>query len=312
MELKHHPRTIRDYLHLFLCGIAMGTVDVIPGVSGGTMAFILGIYEDLINAIKSFDLHVLKLLSRFKLKDIFDYVPWQFLVALFFGIGAAVITLAHAVSWMLDNQPVFLFAFFFGLIVASIVVIGATVIWSPQTIAMLVVGTLLALLVVNLVPLDMPHDPVTLFFSGMLAIVAMILPGISGSFILLIIGQYDYILNAVKSLDILTLLPVGIGAMIGITGFARVLSWLLKRYEQGTIATLVGFMIGSLWKIWPWKVVVETRIDRHGEEIPLVERNILPQFMSAEFGIALVLCIVGFLIVYFINRQQTRSAALSH
>jgi putative membrane protein len=153
----------------------------------------------------------------------------------------------------------------------------------------------------------MPHDPLTLFLSGMVAIVAMILPGISGSFILLILGQYDHILNAVKSLDIVTIFPVGVGAVVGLMGFSRILSWLLQKYEQATIATLVGFMIGSLWKIWPWKDVLQTHVDRHGEVVPLVERNILPNFASSEFLIAFVLCVAGFLLVCFIDHLQSHS-----
>lgn len=307
MEQKYPSRTLLDYVRLFFYGVAMGSVDVIPGVSGGTMAFILGIYEELLDAIKSFDARLVQLLAKRKIREALAHVPWRFLLVLLFGIGTAVLSLAHLISWLLEYQRVSLFAFFFGLILASIVAIGAVVRWSPTAIGMFIIGTALALVVVNLVPLDMPHDALTLFLSGMVAIVAMILPGISGSFILLILGQYDHILNAVKSYDVFTIAIVGVGAVVGIMGFSRVLSWLLKRYHQATIATLVGFMAGSLWKIWPWKVVVESRIDRHGEEIPLIERNILPVFTSGEFLLALGLCLVGFLLVCLIDHLQSRS-----
>lgn len=304
-EMKDQPRTIGAYVRLFFIGIAMGTADVIPGVSGGTMAFILGIYENLLSAIKSFNLELLSLLVQRKIQAALDHVPWRFLLALFLGIGAAVFSLAHLVSWLLEHQPIYLFSSFFGLILASIIAIGATIPWKPVTIAMLVWGTLVAFVIVNLVPLDMPHDPITLLLSGMVAIMAMILPGISGSFILLILGQYDYVLNAVKSLDIITLIAVGVGAAVGLLGFSRLLSWLLKHYHQATIAALVGFMIGSLWKIWPWKVVLVWRLDRHGEEIPILERNILPDMASAGFWVALALCLVGFLIVCFLDHIQS-------
>ena len=135
----------------------------------------------------------------------------------------------------------------------------------------------------------------------------MILPGISGSFMLLILNQYDYVLNSVKSLDILGLLPLMVGMAVGITVFARVLSWLLQRYHQATVAVLVGFMIGSLRRIWPWKQVVETRIDRHGETVPLVQHNIMPDVLSGEFLFAFVLCLIGFFIICFLDHLQSRS-----
>ncbi len=306
MKVEHHPRSLNDYLRLFFTGVAMGTVDVIPGVSGGTMAFILGIYEDLLTAIKSFDLTLLQHLIRGRVREALDYVPWQFLLALLLGIGMAIFSLAHGISWMLDNQPVFLFAFFFGLIIASIVAIGATVAWRSTTFAMLIVGTLVALAVVNLVPMEMPHDPLTLFLSGIVAIMAMILPGISGSFLLLILGQYNFVLEAVKTFDLISLAAVGAGAAVGLLGFARVLSWLLARYHQPTIALLVGFMVGSLWEIWPWKTVVEWA-DRHGELVPIVERNVLPRLASTEVLVVLLLALAGFVIVSYLDHMMMRA-----
>jgi putative membrane protein len=306
-ELENQPRTIKGYLRLFLTGIAMGAADVVPGVSGGTMAFILGIYEELLQAIKSFDLHLAKLLLRFRFREALEHIPWQFLVVLLSGIGIAILSLAHAVSWLLDNEPVYLFAFFFGLVLASIVAVAGSLQWQPMTIGMLIVGTVVAYVIVGLVPLDMPHDPVTVFVSGMIAITAMILPGISGSFMLLILNQYDYILEAVKTLDILGLLPLMVGMVVGITGFARVLSWLLKRYHQATIAVLVGFMIGSLRRIWPWKEVIATRVDRHGDIVPLIQHNIVPNLLSGEFFFAVGLCIFGFLLICFLDHLQSHA-----
>lgn len=309
-ELENHPRTPLQYVRLFLVGAAMGTADPIPGVSGGTMAFILGIYEDLLKAIKSFSLDWLKLLLQFKFKAAIDHIPWQFLLPLGAGLGLAALLLANVISWLLENARVPLFAFFFGLIVASIIAIGARVRWSLVPGVMLVLGTVVALVIVNLIPLDMPHDPLTLFLSGTIAIIAMILPGISGSFILLILGQYEYIINAVKDLDVLTILPVALGSVVGLLSFARILSWLLKRYEHPTIAALVGFMLGSLYKIWPWKIVLETRIDRHGDVVPLIEENVLPNFASQEFLLALLLCVVGFVLVTMLDHLQSKSNPL--
>jgi putative membrane protein len=306
-DLDNQPRTPRDYLRLFLTGAAMGTADPVPGVSGGTMAFILGVYEDLLRGIKSFDLTLLRLLLRRDIKGALDHVPWRFLLTLGLGLGSAVLLLANIISWLLVNQREYLFAFFFGLVLASIVAIGARLRWAAMTGGMLVLGAIVALFIVIQIPLTMPHDPLTLFLSSAIAIVAMILPGISGSFILLILGQYETVLNAIRELDIITLLPVAAGSVVGLLSFARLLSWLLKRYEQGTIATLVGFMIGSLWEIWPWKEVLEWRVDSHGDRVPLVAANVLPDFGAPPFWIAFGLCVVGFLLVSLLDHLQSKN-----
>ncbi|MCP3958375.1 MAG: DUF368 domain-containing protein [bacterium] len=282
----------------------MGSADVVPGVSGGTMAFIMGVYQELIDAIKAFDFSVVKLLLRFRLREALDRVPWRFLLALLAGLGTAILTLAGILSWLLEHHPVYLFAFFFGLVLASIVAIGAHVHWSPSAVLTLIAGAALAYWIVGLVPVQMPHDPLTIFLSGSVAIMAMILPGISGSFILLILGQYAYVLEAVKSLDIVTLLPFGIGIVVGITSFARILSWLLHRYHQVTITLLVGFMIGSLRKIWPFKETLETMVDRHGDVVPILQRNVLPDFGSNVFWISLALCIAGFVLIRLLDRLK--------
>ncbi len=297
-------RNFKDYVYLVLTGVTMGAADVVPGVSGGTMAFIMGVYQELIDAIKSFDLGVVKLLLRLRLRAAAERVSWRFLSALLCGIGAAIVTLAGVLTWLLEHHPTFLYAFFFGLVLASIVAIGVHIKWSPGAVATLIVGTALAYWVVGLVPVRTPHDPLTLFFSGTVAITAMILPGISGSFILLILGQYVYVLNAVKAFDIVTLLPFGVGIVVGITGFARVLSWLLHHYHQLTITLLVGFMIGSLRKIWPFKETLETGLDRHGEVVPILERNVLPDFTSSLFWISLALCVAGFVLIRFLDRLR--------
>ncbi len=292
-------------VRLFFTGFAMGIADLIPGVSGGTMAFILGVYETLLAAIKSFNLRLLQLIGQGRLREAFNQIPWAFLIPLGMGLGVAVLSMARVMRYLLENQPVYLFAFFFGLIVASIIAVGMTVEWRPSTVAALVLGSLGAYLLVGMVPLAMPHDPITLFLSGAVAIMAMILPGISGSFILLILGQYAYVLNAVSELNLLAIIPVALGAVVGLLGFARLLSWLLKHYHSVTVAVLIGFMVGSLRKIWPWKEVVETMLDRHGKVVPLRERNILPDFAAPEFWVALALAILGFLVLSFVDHLQS-------
>ncbi|HMO59382.1 MAG TPA: DUF368 domain-containing protein [Roseiflexaceae bacterium] len=298
------PRSF-SALRIFFTGFAMGIADLIPGVSGGTMAFILGIYDQLLAAIKSFNLRLVQLIFRGRLREGLAQIPFGFLIPLGLGLGVAILSMARVMRYLLENQPVYLFSFFFGLIVASIIAVGVTVRWAPGTALALVLGSVAAYLIVGLVPLSMPNDPLTLFLSGMVAIMAMILPGISGSFILLILGQYAYVLNAVSEFNLLAILPVALGAVIGLLGFARVLSWLLKYYHHLIVAVLVGFMVGSLRKIWPWKEVIETMIDRHGDVVPIRERNILPDFAGGEVWLALVLAIVGFVLLSFIDHLQT-------
>jgi putative membrane protein len=308
IQQDNRPKTLRDYLRLFFTGIAMGAADIVPGVSGGTMAFILGVYEDLLNGIKSVDINVIKLLTRLKIREALDMVPWQFLITLGLGIGIAILSLSRILTNILDNEPEYLFAFFFGLVIASIIAIGIKIEgWTPQIWAALAAGAIIALVIVTRTPSKIEANLINLFFSGMLAIMAMILPGISGSFILLILGQYDNVLNAVKDFEIAKIMAVGLGCIVGLALFARLLSWLLENYRRVVIATLVGFMIGSLYKIWPWKKILETDIDRHGEIFTTKDQPILPEFASSEFLIALGLCIIGFIIVTALDHLQSRS-----
>ncbi len=285
----------------------MGSADIVPGVSGGTMAFILGIYEDLLDAIKSFNLTTIKLALQLKFKEVLEHIPLQFLIVLGAGIGTAIVLLSGILSTTLEDPTgrVYLFAFFFGLVIASIISVGSQVKWSAVAVVTLIVGAIVAFVIVNIVPAESSHDPILLFLSGMIAICAMILPGISGSFILLILGQYDFILGAVGNRDIGTLVTVAAGCVVGIVIFSRVLSWTLKRYYHATVGALVGFMIGSLWKIWPWKECVISDLDRHGDLRCLQEANLLPDFGSQGFLIAVVLLIAGFLLVSFIDHLQT-------
>ncbi|MCG8456963.1 MAG: DUF368 domain-containing protein [Holophagales bacterium] len=303
---SRQQRTAKDYAFLGFTGMAMGAADVVPGVSGGTMAFILGAYRELIDAIRSFDLRLVRKVLARDVAGVLAQVPWRFLLPLFTGIAVSVLSLSHAVTWLLEHHQVYLYAFFFGLVAASIVTVSSEMEWSPKTAAGLVLGTILAYWVVGLVPVAMPHDPLTLFFSGMIAISAMILPGISGSFLLLILGQYAFVLAAVKGLDVVTLIPFAAGCGVGILGFARVLSWLFTHHYRSTITLLVGFMLGSLRKIWPFKEVVSTRIDRHGEVVPLEEHNLLPALAAGETWIALGLAVAGFLAILALDRIRRR------
>lgn len=295
--MKHvdysHPRTPRGYLRLYLTGFAMGAADIVPGVSGGTMAFILGIYETLLNAIKSFDLTAVRLLLARRFGALFDHISFRFLLAVGLGILTAIFALSSLLHSALETHPLFVFAFFGGLVIASIVGIGVNIRWNAATAIALIVGTVVAFWLVGLNPLETAdHSPLVLFFSGMIAIMAMILPGISGSFILLILGQYQFVLGAVKSFDIVSIGALALGCVVGILGFARILSWLLRHHEQVTIAALVGFMIGSLRKIWMEVTAGAELMGGAG---------------TTDIVLGIVLALAGFLLVSFIDHLQSRS-----
>ena len=358
-----HPQTFRQHLRLYLTGFAMGSADIVPGVSGGTMAFVLGIYETLINAIKSVDINVIRMVLKLDVKGVINHIPFRSLIAVLAGIGTAVLLLANLLHDLLTDEPTFIFAFFAGLIVASILAIGLKVKWSPGTIVAFLIAGILAFFIVGfdaeehdpvadlihaaedgtataaleadlIVQLEAaefdnaqtqvaaliaavqadaefgelretlddalfaayePSDPLTVFFSGMLAICAMILPGISGSFILLIIGQYEVVLGAVKNFDIVSIMALNAGAGIGIILFSRVLSWLLKNYENVTVAALVGFMTGSLRLIWIRAV--------DGVDVVSDSGSLSAGQIAAVIGLA----VAGFILVSFLDHLQSRT-----
>ncbi len=301
-------RTIKDYLVLILKGMGMGAADVVPGVSGGTIAFITGIYEELINSIKSINLKALKLLLTGKIIEFWKAINGTFLMCVLLGIGISVFSLAKGLKYLLDNHPVLVWAFFFGLIVASAVYVARTIKnWNVITVLSGIAGIVIAYFITVITPAEANTTYWFIFVSGAIAICAMILPGISGSFILVLLGMYKFILDAVGNLQIAVILTFLIGAAIGIIAFSNILSWLLKKYHNQTIAVLAGFMVGSLNKVWPWKEITETFIDRHGEIKPLVEKNILPTRYEQVTGHeslllwAVLLAIVGFVLIFLIE-----------
>lgn len=304
-------RKITDYVLIAFKGMGMGAADVVPGVSGGTIAFITGIYEELINTLKSINLQTIKLLLQFKLKEFWKTINGNFLFSLIFGIGLSFVTLAKLIKYLLAEHPILIWSFFFGLIVASAIVIARKITeWKVRTIIALCFGLAIAYTITVMVPAETPTSYWFLFLSGALAICAMILPGISGAFILLLLGKYEYILNAVSNFKLDVISVVGIGAIIGILSFSNLLSWLLKKYHNMTIGLLSGFMIGSLNKVWPWKQTISTFVDRHGVEKPLVQENILPGTFETLFStdpqlvFALLLAVVGFLLIFIMEKYS--------
>lgn len=299
---------MRKLLHLFFTGFAMGSADIVPGVSGGTIAFIFGIYKDLVNSIKHVSGETLALVLKGQFRQAIAGIPFAFLVPLVLGIGAAIITLANLLSKLLEDHPVYVWSFFFGLVLASVLVVRKRVTnWTPLKIVLLLVAALSAYLLVGAVPVETPETALAYFLSGSIAIVAMILPGVSGSFILVLLGKYEQVLAAVTERDILTLLLVMAGAAIGLALFSRVLSWLFEKHHDLAIAVLTGFMLGSLRKIWPWKEVMSTRINRHGDEVPVHEVNILPPAWDETVLLATFLAGLAIvLILYLESLQATR------
>ncbi len=291
-----HPKTPLEYLRIYLTGFAMGCADIVPGVSGGTIAFISGIYETLINAIKSFNFTAIRKVLKFDIGGFIDHTALRFLITLALGIGTAILLLANLLSDLLENQPTYIFAFFAGLIIASILAIGITVKWALPSLIAFIIGAVFAFVIVSLPQTgDGDHSTIVLFLSGSIAICAMILPGISGSFILLILGQYKYILEAVKGFEFGVIIPVALGCVVGIIVFSRVLSWLLKNYVDVTVATLTGFMLGSLKLIWDNATNAES----------VAKMNTSGVLDSGQIIFALVLVVVGFIVVSLIDHLQS-------
>jgi len=276
----------------------MGAANVVPGVSGGTMALILGIYEELINAIRSINLKFLRLITLFKIRDALTSVSWLFLLPICLGILLATFSLAEALSWLLDSYPVIVWSFFFGLILSSVFAVSRVVKkWRIPTFIAIALGAITAYFLFGLIPVSTPDAPWFIFASGFIAICAMILPGISGAYILVLLGKYQYILEALNNKDFETLLTLIAGAMVGLISFVQIIGWLLKRCHDLTMAILIGLMLGSLRKIWPWKETLTTFIDSQGKEIPALQINILPPSFNSEVGLALLLMLVGILVV---------------
>lgn len=299
-------RTILDYFWISTRGFAMGAADVVPGVSGGTMAFILGIYDELLESISAVDMSFIQRILTFKWREAFAGFPWKFLISVVLGILTAILTLANVLHWALENHPVFIWSFFFGLIVASIVVVRRRVRkWNLVNILAAVASTVAAFILVGLSPSETPHTPVLLFLSGAVAICAMILPGVSGAFILVLLGKYAYVLAAVKNLDILTVVLVGLGAVVGLLSFTKLLRWMLHKNHDLVVAILTGFMAGSLRKVWPWKTIEPV------SETFIRESNFIPSVLNREVVLALTFMALGILLVlvveHFANRQAVKA-----
>jgi putative membrane protein len=319
-------RRFLDYLIITFKGIAMGAADVVPGVSGGTIAFISGIYEELLESIDNVKLSAFKVWKEKGFKAAWTSINGNFLLALFSGIAISILSLAKLIKWLLHNEPVLLWSFFFGLVLASILYIAKQIkAWDIKVIIAIIATSALSYYITLAEPFASPDSPFYLLFCGFIAIIAMILPGVSGAFILLILGAYQTAIDTINNLRdglfngdiamfkdaLINFLLLAIGAIVGIKVFSKALNWMFKHKKNLTLAILTGFMIGSLNKIWPWKEVLKTRINSTGEVVTLLDKSILPSSYAGDnqLVLAIIFMIIGFasiLILEFLGSNKNK------
>jgi len=301
---------IIHHILFFLKGFAMGAANVIPGVSGGTIALITGIFERIINAIKSFNGAAFRLLMKGKIKEFIRYTDLYFLLSVFVGMVVSVVTLAKLLAFLFANYPIYIWAFFFGLILASVYYVGKTITrWNMSVVVIFILGTAVAFSVTFLTPATQNDSFFYLVICGVVAICSMILPGLSGSFILILMGNYELVMiDAVNDMNINILFPVLLGAVFGLVAFSHILSWIYKKFKNQTIALLTGFILGSLSILWPWKNVVY-RINQAGEFIlnngeKIIQRYVpyIPESLNTEVISAIGFIIIGILSIAFIEK----------
>ena len=299
-------RSLKEYVVISLKGMAMGAADLVPGVSGGTIAFISGIYEELLNSISSFNFSLINVFKNEGFKSVWIKVNGNFLVSLFVGILISVLSLAKLIESMLENHPIVIWSFFFGLVLASIIYIGKQITkWTKDSFLCLILGAILAFYITTLNPMVSANSsPWFLFLVGMIAICAMILPGISGSFILVLLGAYKPVLNALNTKDFVSIIIFLVGAILGLLSFSRILKWLFSTYKNCTLATLTGFIIGSLNKIWPWKETISWRTNSKGIEVPFNTASVSPFSFEGDnqLLISIFLMLIGFGLIILLEK----------
>jgi putative membrane protein len=323
-------RTFIQSLSITIKGLAMGAADVVPGVSGGTIAFISGIYEELITTIHALDLSFFKTWKKEGIKKAWETYNLGFLFSLFIGIAISILSLAKLITWLLKEYPIFVWSFFFGLVIASILYIGRQITnYNLKAIISLLLAAVLSYAITLAEPVADTESTWFLFLAGFIAIIAMILPGVSGAFILLLIGAYTTVIGAINQfLDGISKLDINIlgnallkisvfalGAIAGLKVFSGVLNWMFSHHKNTTLAVLTGFMIGALNKIWPWKEVLQYRINRHGDEIPFIEKSILPNTYDGDPKVllAILFMLIGFAVIFlleFIANKKTPETKL--
>jgi len=297
-------RTLKEYLIIGLKGIAMGAADVVPGVSGGTIAFISGIYQELIETINAINFKALKTLKDEGVKAAWKAINGNFLISLLSGIGLSVITLAQVIKWLLENKPIMVWSFFFGLVLASIFFVGKQVSkWNIKHIMVLIFGAIVAYYITIMPAMGGNNSLWFFFLSGALAICAMILPGISGSFILVLLGAYKPVLEALHTKDFKIILILMLGAVVGLLTFSRLLKWMFDHHKDTTLAVLTGFIIGSLNKIWPWKNILKSEMIE-GKLKVILDESISPFNYQGDnhLYLAIMLAFVGFGLIILLEK----------
>lgn len=306
---------MKEIIQLFLKGMAMGAANIIPGVSGGTIALITGIFERLLNAIKSINFKALKLIGSGEFKKFAAYTDFWFLVAVFAGVGVAILSLARLFDFLFTNYPVQIWSYFFGLILASVYFVGKTIgRWTPSVWVSFFLGAAIALSITFMTPATENRSFFYLVFSGVVAVSSMILPGISGSFVLILLGNYQLVaIEAVNNLDFSILMPVLLGMVVGLIAFSHFLSWLFKSFKDQTISTLTGFIFGSLGVIWPWKRAIYF-LQNDGQVLlkdgkAVVERYeiILPEAFGLPEITAILLMIAGIITIWLIEKNSAKT-----
>lgn len=288
-----------------LRGLAMGAADVVPGVSGGTIAFITGIYEELLGTISGIRPSLLKTWKNDGIRAFWREGNFNFLLALISGIAISILALSHLISWLLENHPVLLWAFFFGLVFASVFFVGRQVKhWKMPVILAFIAGTAVAWYITSLPPMSQGNSMLFLFVCGMIAICAMILPGISGSFILLILGAYQTVITSIKELDVKNLGVFAAGCVVGVLAFSHLLNWMYKKHHDLTVALLTGFLLGSLQKLWPWQAKAELLYTHSDGRQDWLMENVLPADFAGhpQVGAVILLAGIGFSFIFIIER----------
>jgi putative membrane protein len=291
----------------------MGAAEVVPGVSGGSVAFITGIYDELLHALRAIDREALQLLKRRRFADFWRKINGSFLVAVFSGVATSLLTLARLMVYLLKQHPILVWSFFFGLIIISApLMLREIKHWSLLLVITFFLGAGLAYLVTILSPTQTPDGIWFIFVAGALAVTSLILPGISGVFILLLIEKYQYMINALINLNIPVVLVYMAGCTVGLLGFSRFLVWVLDNYRSTTVALLAGMMLGSLNKVWPWRQVLEYVTNSKGEQVPAFDKSILPWHYFATTGKnpqvfqAILMIALGVFIVVLIEKISVR------
>ena len=296
---------MKELFGTFIKGMAMGAANVIPGVSGGTIALITGIFERLINSIKSFNITALRLLLKGDFKGFAKHTDLAFIIALFSGVAVSILSLARLFDYLFINYPVYIWSFFFGLILASVFFVGKTVSrWTWIVILAFIIGFAIALTITFLTPATQDESFFYLIICGVVAACSMILPGLSGSFVLILMGNYQLVMiDAINQLRLDILIPIVLGAFAGLLGFSYLLSWVFKHYRDQTIAVLTGFIFGSLGIIWPWKDEV---IQQFGDKEKVIGYDWLLPELNLQFGIAIGIMILGLITIWIMERMAEK------